>query len=412
MGEAECPFCGRELPASGRTVLAVVILVLIALFALTHYLVKSHHNTELGLANSWYLRGERAMTKGYPAIAAEDFRTALSYDRDNREYRLRLAQALLAEKHFPEARSHLLSLWEQDPASGEVNLTLARLNAQQGDETAAVRYYRNAINGVWSTDPRQQRIGTRFELLQYLLQQHDTRQAGVELVALQADPPEEISLKLELANLLAESGEFARAQGVYESILKSDPTNAAAWLGNGSVSIALGDYRGAQRELDAALDQDPTLTEAKQQLDFVQDILGIAPGLRGLSLNERARRVALAFDAAFTRLTTCTAQKGYAFAPPPGSPGKPADATRSEDALAGAPQLNNAPENLQHLYLTALQMKSAATQDALRNHPDSIESAMDFVFAVETTTLPLCSNMSETDRALLQLAKHQSEMTQ
>ena len=389
--------------------LVVVIVALVALFALTHYLVKSHRNTELNLAKTWFLRGGQAMTRGYPAIAAEDFRTALSYERENQEYRLRLAEALLAENHFQEARSHLLSLWEQDPASGEVNLTLARLNARQGNESAAVRYYRNAINGVWTSDPRQQRIATRFELLQYLLQQHDTKQAGVELIALQADPPQENALKLELATLLAQSGEFTRAQGVYESVLKTEPDSAPAWLGDGQVSIAIGDYRGAERELSAAVERDPSLAAAQSLLDLVEKVLDIAPGLRGLSSQERARRVALSFDAAFARLTTCAAQNDFAFTPPPALAGKTPE---TPDSSAGGPKFNSPPDNLQRLYLQALQMKSAATEEALRKHPDSLESAMDFVFEVETATQPLCRDLSLTDRALLQLAKHQSDIMQ
>ena len=37
---------------------------------------------------------------------------------------------------------------------------------------------------------------------------------------------------------------------------------------------------------------------------------------------------------------------------------------------------------------------------------------MDFAFGVERYTEPLCATMSLTDRALLVLAKHQSEIVQ
>lgn len=115
--------------------LIAVVLLLIVLFALTKYLVRLHRQRELTLAQTWFARGNRAMETGYPAIAAEDYRTALSYDRENDQYRLRLAEALLAESHYPEASSHLLNLWEEDPADGEVNLNLARCMQSKGSAT-------------------------------------------------------------------------------------------------------------------------------------------------------------------------------------------------------------------------------------------------------------------------------------
>ena len=111
------------MPWSGRMVLVIVVLLLIVVFALTQYLVSQHRQTESALAKSWFARGERAMQRGYPAIAAEDYRTSLSYDRENKQSRLRLAEALLAGRHYQEARSHLLSMWDENPANGEVNLT-------------------------------------------------------------------------------------------------------------------------------------------------------------------------------------------------------------------------------------------------------------------------------------------------
>ena len=79
------------------------------------------------------------MQANLPVAAAEDYRTALTYDRENRQYRLRLAQALLAANRFNEARAHLLSLWEQEPADGEANLTLAHLYSRRGNRAEAVR---------------------------------------------------------------------------------------------------------------------------------------------------------------------------------------------------------------------------------------------------------------------------------
>jgi tetratricopeptide (TPR) repeat protein len=387
--------------------------MLIVVFASTQYLVNLHRRTELELAQSWFSRGDRAMKLGYPDIAAEDYRTALSYNREDVQSRLRLAEALLAGGHYQEARSHLLSLWEEDPANGEVNLALARLNVKLGNKKAAERYFRNAINGVWDSDPREQRIATRFALVRYLLQQHDTQQATAELIALQADPPEaqEVDRRLDLGGLLLETGEYARAQGVFESVLKTNPHNAEAWLGDGRASFAMNDFRAAEMELASAVEHDPNLSEAKQQLDLTREVLSIAPGLRGLSVAERAHRAAQAFRVAFARLTGCAAQKAYRFTAPSAAPEKNASASSAGGTPASTAALTAAPDNLQQLYLTGLSMKNTATDEALRKHPDSLESTMDFAFDVERATQPLCSDLSLSDRALLVLAEQQTKTT-
>ncbi|MGB8768722.1 MAG: hypothetical protein WCC92_03845, partial [Candidatus Korobacteraceae bacterium] len=62
------------------------------------------------------------------------------------------------------------------------------------------------------------------------------------------------------------------------------------------------------------------------------------------------------------------------------------------------------------LYSRGLQMKEVATEQALRRNPDSLEPVMQFVFEVERSAAPICPDMSETDRALLVLAQHESQV--
>jgi tetratricopeptide (TPR) repeat protein len=375
------------------------------MFVLAQSMVRLHRQTEMSLAKMWFSRGDRAMP-GYPNIAAEDYRTALTYDRENDEYRLRLAEALLAANHFPEARAHLISLWDEEPADGEVNLALARLFAKQGNPGEAVRYYRNAINGVWPDQPREHRVATRFELVQYLMHRQDLRQAEAELIALQADAPHDEDQQLRLAQLLLQIGDAARAQGVYEEILKTDPANAQAWLGDGKSSFAMGDYAAAERELSTAVEHDKNLSEAHDLLDLTREVLRIAPGLRGLSLSERARRVAEAFDAAVKRLNSCAVERGYDFNQPL-TVSSPRNDQPNPQGNPSAMASTAAPNNLQLLYTSAQQKKDSATEQALRRNPDAMESIMDFVFDVERATQPLCADLTMTDRALLILAKHQ-----
>ncbi|MGO9304904.1 MAG: tetratricopeptide repeat protein [Candidatus Korobacteraceae bacterium] len=402
-GVDRCPACGRiATTRSARIVLAVTLVLIIAGFAFTQYFVNLHRQMESDLAVRWFTRGEQAMQAQLPAAAAEDYRNALSYDPDNRQYRLRLAQALLAAKRWNEARAHLTSLWEEEPADGEVNLTLARLHAQRGDYSNAVRYYGNAINGVWNEEPRKRRIATRFELARYLMQQRKVAQAQAELMALQADGPPDPADQLLLADLLLQLNEPARAIDAYNAVLAHDRTSAQAWLGKGQASLAIADYSVAERALANAVDRDPRLDDARQQLQLVREVLRLDPAIRGLSLAERSKRVAAAFQVALQRLTSCANQQGYSLTEHDGAAPSP--------ATAGAVAPNPAPTTgtLQNLYTTGLQQKASAPEQALRKNPDALEPTMQFVFDVERATSPVCPDIDLADSALLTLAQHES----
>ena len=402
--EHRCPACGRAVSTgSSRIVLAVTLILIFAGFGLTQYLVKLHRNTESALAVRWFTRGEQAMHANLPSLAADDYRTALSYDPENRQYRLRLAQALLAANRLNEARAHLASLWELEPADGEVNITLARLYVRRDDYSNAVRYYGNAINGVWPQEPRAHRIATRFELADFLLQQHNTAQAQAELVAIQADGPSDPADQLLLGNLLLQVNEPRRAAEAFDALLQLDPNSAQAWLGKAQASLALADYKEAERGLANAVERDPALEDARRQLTVVREVLSLDPAARELSVAERSRRAARAFQAAMQRVNGCATQLGVTLVAGPSA--QSATAAPAEPAAA-----NSSPaDQLQQLYNTGVQKQPAATEPALRKNPDAIEPAMQYVFDVERATAPLCSQMDVSDRALLILAQHERE---
>ena len=388
----------------------ILLFLIFAGFAFTQYVVQQHRATEASLAKRWFHRGNEAMQVNLPSLAADDYRTALTYDRENEEYRLRLAQALLAANRLNEARSHLESLWEEEPASGEINLALARLHARRGDYAEAIRYYNNAINGVWDEQPRQQRIAARFELVHYLMQKHDLARAQAELMALQADGPPDPSDQILLGQLLLQANEPSRAIDAYNTVLSNDPRNADAWLGKGLAALQIGDYQQAEHALAEALEHDSHNEQARQQLDLVREVLRIDPALRELSVAERSQRVSEAFRTAFARLTGCAAQQGYSLAetetPKVTSTHVPAT---QKNAVPSLQATTAAPSNLQLLYTSGLQKQASSSAAALRRNPDALEPTMQYVFEVERATAPICPTMGLTDQALLTLAAHEGE---
>ena len=402
----QCSACGRQISArSTQITIAATLLLIIAGFVLTRYFVNLHRGTEEDLANRWFKRGNEAMQANLPKFAAEAYRTALNYDRENDTYRLRLAQALVADNLLAEARAHLLSLWEEEPANGEVNLTLARVEARRDNYREAVRYYNGAINGVWDDQARQRRITARFELARYLIQQHKSPQAEADLLALLADAPSDPADQLLLGQMLLELNDPAHALQAYDALLSKNDNNAQAWLGTANANLALGNYTEAERASAKAVQYDPNLSGARDQLDLTRELLRINPSLRGLRLAERVSRVAKAFETVITRLSACAAEQNVDLASTDGgTPGLEANGSASPGAGG-----TGAPNELQLLYNSGLQKQATATEKALQKNPDALEPTMQYVFEVERASASICPNMSLTDRALLTLAQHESE---
>ena len=408
-----CPACGRVAGSqSARITLAITLLLLMAGLAFTQYFVRLHRATQFSLANRWFVRGGQAMQAHLPNVAADDYRTALSYDPENEEYRLRLAQALLAANRLPEARAHLLSLWEDEPSNGQVNLTLARLFAKLKDPKNAVRYYNDAINGVWNNDPRKERIAVRFELANYLLELQGTSpttgqlitEAQSELMALVAEGPREVADQLRLGQLLLQVNEPEHTITVDDEILSKDQNNPEASYQKAQALLALNRYLEAERALARAVEKDPALAEARQQLQVVREALRMDPSLRGLSRTDRAKRAVDAFQAAWKRLNACATEQGFSL-------NQTSTAVPAMDAKPGAPQVTVAPaappSPLQLLYNSGLHRQSTATEGNLRADPDELDSTIQYAFDVERTTATICTRMNLSDRALLLLANRE-----
>ena len=351
------------------------------------------------------------MQANLPNVAAEDFRTALSYDAENEEYRLRLAQALLAANRLPEARAHLLSLWQEEPSSGEVNLTLARLFAKLNDPRSAIRYYNGAINGVWNEDPRNERIAARFEFVNYLLQLQKTSKAQLqltseaqsELMALLAEGPRAIADQLRLGELLLQVDEPEHAISVDDAILAKDQKNTEAWYQKAQALLALNRYVEAEHALVRTVELDPKFDQGRQQLNVLREALRLDTSLRGLSRRDRAKRAVDAFQTAWKRLDACAVLQGVTLnqaSPLSGVVSNPE--TPRASVTPAAP-----PSPLQLLYNSGQQRQSTVTENNLREDPDQVDSTVQYVFEVERTTAPICPNMDLSDQALLMLSQHE-----
>lgn len=366
-------------------VLAGLIVVIAAFFSLTTFAAHAYHRKQEQFGQTWYRRGERALQQSRPSDAVEDFRNALAYSHDNDLYRLRLAQALMADRRPQEARSYLLLLWEKEPGDGTINLELARLAAVWGDTPQAVRYYHAALYGVWTDEPMAHRWEIRFELSEYLLGRNtiqDTKDAQAELVALAAElPPQDAAGQMRLGTLFLQTGLNARALAAFRAALADQPNLMPALKGASEAAFRMAEYETARHYLLPIVAQDPKDQSALEMLNLCELVPKLDPFARGLTAREQARRAVHDFQLALARAQKC---------PVP--------------AAAPATRPASLADDFSILLAQANSRKSRISERALAGDPALLESTMALAFKLEKASAN-CGPASLEDKAMALLSQ-------
>jgi len=358
----------------------VLFVIGIGLLLVTHFLAANYKAHEQVLGKRWFARGEREMAANRPLEAIADFRNALLYSRENQLIQIRLAQALSAANRTDEARAYFLSLWDQEPGSGLINLELARLAARKGDSSQVLQFYHGAIYGAWEEDPIAHRTAARFELIEHLLHEDGRAQAQAELIVLQSGLPVDPSLQLRAAALFMVVPDYANALKLYRLVLKEDEKNPEALAGAGEASFQLHQYRTAESFLQEAVAAGATDPHLQTLVDTTAAVRQLDPFGRGISESQRAARVVEAFRRAGDRLQQCAQKEGV--------------------DLAATPPKND----LQLQSAQWVKIQSSVNARRLRNSEDLRNDVMDLVFQIESRT-EACGNKTTTDTALGLIAK-------
>ncbi|HET7101064.1 MAG TPA: tetratricopeptide repeat protein [Terriglobia bacterium] len=363
-----------------ETLVLFSIVLLVVFFVITGFTVKRYHAEQAALGGRWYQKGEDALQSNRPKDAVDDFHTALVYARDNTIYQMRLAEALVKANHQAEAEVYLRSLWVQQPGNGNVNLQLARLSANSHNVPEAIRYYHNAIFGVWQGSPETHRREVRIELCKFLLGEGERTAAESELIALQADMPPDAGLHTQVGLMFAQVEDYRRALQEFQQALKLNPKQSGASAGAGEASYQLADYAQARRYFQTALEINPEDQQAARKLEISRLILEMDPFQRRLSQDERDRRTIAAFQQALSRLQQCAQSRGV--------------------------DLQSQPESgpLAGIYSSVKNMQPKVTRKNLRRNPDLITNVMDLVMQMEETAQQACGTPPPPDQALLMIS--------
>jgi Tfp pilus assembly protein PilF len=280
--------------------LTALIIITTSTFFLTRRAAADHETLRREEASAWF----RAATDGADddaRIAA--LRRAVTKDPRNREYRLALAQALIAGDHVDEARRTLGALWEAQPDDAETNLLLARVEARGPHPDIARRYFQSALADLWRAEQVGARRRVRLEFIDYLLARQDRGRALSELLALAGNLPPEPTLLSRVGRLLLEAGDPRRALTEFERAVTLDPANRDARSAAGEAAFESGDYRRAARYLDGVGD-DARLADMQTVAKLVIASDPLAPRL---STAERRKRLSSALNEGRQHLDACIA---------------------------------------------------------------------------------------------------------
>lgn len=356
--------------------LALLTGLTVVSFVCVEGLSRIYFATQDSLAQRWSARGAAALQSRNYKAAVDGYRTALLYARGNDGYQLGLAQALLGEGRIDEAYGYLRNLHDEQPENGLVNLELARIASSKGDRGTAIRFYHNAIYATWPANEETERENARLELIRLFLRNHAQAQAQSELIALAANMSGGERSRTQIAGLFLEAQDYAHALSEYRASLRSNPRDAIALAGAGRAAFELGHYSTARRYLADAAVLAPHDKDSAGRLRIADLVIAMDPFRQQIRVAERNRVVVKDFAAAGTRLTAC---------------------------LSSVP--TPATAQLQTLEQSWSKLKRKVTSTGLRRNPDLVDAAMELVFDIERQTAAGCGPPSDTDTALVLIAK-------
>src|SRR4051812_19453862 len=227
-----------------RELLALLLLAAagVAVFVLTRALAASNAALRRDDARAWHGLGLRALERGDTSRALTALRRASHIDRGNRDISVSLAVALRAAGEDEQALAVLEDLRAARPDDAEVALELARLESQRNELPAAIRYYQDALDGLWAPVDAERSRTVRREFITLLLQHGEQARALSQALVYAAELPPGPEWQLRAAHLLLDVGDPRRALDRYVSVLNTEPGNVDALSGAGEAAFAVGDY--------------------------------------------------------------------------------------------------------------------------------------------------------------------------
>lgn len=294
-----------------RTLYANVFLIVVSiagLFAFDFALEKTERNEIHGEADSLYNEGALALKQGRPKDAVEKLRRAYALERGSRDYEMLLAEGLIAENNYPEAKTLITDLLQQDPNNGRANLIAARLMTETGHFEEAESYYHRAIYGTWADNAAAHRVRARLELIHALDARGYDADLLPELLPLETEAAGQPEILKEIARLYLKAGAPTRAAEIYNELLVQNPNDPALFEGLGRAELERGDYRAAQTAFLSAFKYAANKAAVRPELELSSSLYALDPTPRRLRSAEKLSRSVRILSLAREQADSCLNQ--------------------------------------------------------------------------------------------------------
>ncbi|MEO8657370.1 MAG: chloride channel protein [Bryobacteraceae bacterium] len=279
----------RDKSQMSAKVLVRTLIVLFVAVILTAVLSTVYRSERAARAQRLFSEGEALMARERTEEAIEDYRAAVSISH-NKEHRLALALALVKADHEEEAKIYLSELLQENPHNGPANLGLGRIKVKQGDVAQAVESFDRAIHGSWPGDAATQKRLARLELIDILGKSGHRERAQAELLLLKAEMPADAAFRRNIGQLFLKLGMPAESIAINRDLLKANKNDDEALAGMGEAELALGHLVAAQSAFHSAAISEPENTSYQARVEFLDSVISMDPGVRGLDAAERYLR--------------------------------------------------------------------------------------------------------------------------
>jgi Flp pilus assembly protein TadD len=288
------------------------------------FLAKAERAANQQEAARFFANGQELLRQGENAQAVEQFRSALSLDRDNPDGQLALGQALFAAGRLDDARAALDALLEKNSFSGPGNLAMARVLVKQGAVNEAIFYYHRAIYGEWKENAAADPVAVRLELAGLLSRQISKAQdlkaqdpkgsLLAELLPLEDEAPDDPATRKQLGWWFLAAGSPNRAATVFRMVLREQPGDGEAYAGMGQAEFAEGNYGVARADFQMAVRLQPGDQDSENRLKVCERVLELNPRQVGLSAQQETARSRKLLEAVLDDLRQCTGPSSAATA--------------------------------------------------------------------------------------------------
>ncbi len=295
----------NPLAKSAPQIVLQVSAGLVAMFSLAGFLMSSYNAEKDSRAQHHFSEGKLLEAGANPAGAVEQYRTALSFSRDNTEYQLALARVLMEEGSLNEAERYLSDLVRMDSTNADALWMLARIASRRVRAEEAENFYQRAIYSYWPADRAADRLQARMELVELLSANGSTPALLAQLLLLKDELPDERDLQLRVAGLFLLASAPAEAVELYRHRVVADRSDGDSYAGLGEAELARGNYISAQTAFRNARRLQPENVQVQNRLELVGDVLALDPTLRGLSTFRRYERSRALLAGALAKVMVC-----------------------------------------------------------------------------------------------------------